>query len=1060
MVVIVACFCQSLNAQEISSFTLMNAKEDIEIGVLSDGDSIHIPDIMTNEFSIRANVIGKVGSILFELDGEVVGADNRPAYALLGNPGNDYTSWVPEMRTYIVTGSAYSLPQGGGLLLDTYSTTVTFTDDVVIEQVGPTVQSLVLINADTDEDIAEITEGSVFFLDEIGTSNLNIRANVDPETKSVVFGYQDSLNYHTENLPEYAIGANDDSDYRPWIADLGPNTVSAQAFSKNKGLGLSGEPYIVNFEVLEIKPDTIPNFVLRLNSGGETVVVNDSITYLADSLFVGNGKPYANTKIIDVLETTQDSIYKTERTSNGSPKTFGYKIPVENGTYEVNLHFAEIYWGATGGGAAGEGKRVFSVLIEGDTLLSDFDMSAEKQAMTAIVKTFSTVVGDGELNIDFEASVDQPKIAALEIFGSKVVEIPSDCIREELAASSIEKAHSTSVKVDEKLFVIGIMADSLATAVTEIYDTASDTWSQGTPIPINVSDAGAVGVEEEIWIIGSRETDSLARSTDRVQIYNTIKDTWSVGPSVPNKIATGAAAFNDGKIHLFGGIPQDSISDLGEHYVLDIDSLSTGWTAFTPLPDTRTHFGATAANGKIYALGGVKNTLDSTAIVPFVDVYDPLLDSWTRKADLPTAISNFESGTAVYGNKILIVEGQNEERTTTEILEYDIESDSWSTFCRLPLNFTAPSAKVFGDRLIVAGSFLSENDSISSNTISIALEPEMEIPDNNEVKILVYHETGEFRHGSIQAGIDMVNEFGEELDWTVNDSQTSEVFVADSLATYDVVIWMNTTGDDILTASEELAFEEFIRNGGGFVGVHSATDTYRNGSWPWYNDLVGGIVQVKPYHTANNTNAIIDVVGEHPSVTHLGAEWNKNEEYYYWERNGGYLFDGNIDLLKVRSTGPNSYDAARPVTWYKEYDGGRSFYTALGHNASDYESNIEFRTMLKEAIMWAATRNEPIMEDEPIVEEEAPESNIVPIENSIINIFPNPVLNELTVASEVLDVSDSAEVTIYGLDGSLRKQRVISPIDNRIEVNDLPKGYYVLSVKTGTFSEQQLFYKE
>ncbi|MGI9551691.1 MAG: ThuA domain-containing protein [Aurantibacter sp.] len=1039
---------QVAEAQEISSFTLINAQEDIEIGLLSDGDSIYIPDLNTEELNVRANVAGQIGSILFELDGEIVRAENTAPYALFGISGNDYNSWIPELRIYTITGLVYSLPQGQGTLLNTHSISVIFTDQVAVEPTGPVVQSLVLINADSDEDIAEIIEGSVFVLEEIGTTNLNIRAETGPDTESVVFGYQGEPNYHTESLPEYAIGANDDADYRPWIPDLGANTVTATAFTKDRGTGTSGNPLTVNFEIIEETPDKAPPFVLRINSGGAAVVFNDSINYIADTLFIGNGQSYTNNNIADILETTQDSIYKTERTTNANLQSFGYNIPVSDGDYEIKLHFAEIYWGATGGDGGGEGKRVFGVAIEGEEVITDYDMNAEKDPMTAIIKTFSATVVDGELNIDFGASVNQPKVAALEIYGVGDVIVPLDCVWDELASSSQSRMNAESVKVDDKLYLMGsFLSDSTLTTATKIYDLETDTWSAATPMPTAVSLMGAVGLGEEIWLIGGLKTDSLNVITDKVQIYNTTTDTWSAGPPLPNPRSAGVSTYNNGKIHFFGGLMSDGATKTSDHYVLDLNDSLVSWQVAKSLPDPRSHLGAATVNGKIYAIGG-QQTLDSIAQAQvYLDEYDPLTDSWSKKADLPSARSNFENATAIYGNKIIIVGGKRGDSFLNTVTEYDIETDSWSERCQLPFEIGNPSAAVFGDRMIVANGDGKE-------TISISLEPEIEIPEESEISVLVYHETNGFRHGSIESGIDMIIEFGNDLGWAVKDSQTSDVFENDSLVTYDVVIWLNTTGDDLLTESEQSAFEDFVQNGGGFVGVHSATDTYRDGSWPWYNDLVGAIVQILPYHTANNTNATIDVVGQHPAIEHLGNEWNKNEEYYYWERNGGYLFNGNIDLLRVRATGPNSYDASRPVTWYKEYDGGRSFYTALGHNDSDYESNDNFRTMLREAIIWAAEKGEPIA-DNP-----TSDLNNAPTENNTIELFPNPVTDQLTIGTEILSEVDSGEVSIFGLDGNLIKQKTIDRNDNQIDLSDLLAGYYIASLRIESIAERHLIYKE
>ncbi|MEO9891394.1 ThuA domain-containing protein [Aurantibacter sp.] len=920
--------------------------------------------------------------------------------------------------------------------------------DTIVEPVGPDVLSFILVNADTDTDIDVIIEGSVFNLEEIGTRNLNIRAEVDSLTESVVFDYQLVKNYHTENLPVYAIGINDDEDYRPWKPDLGSNILTATAFNEDKGEGISGQPLTVNFEIVEGEiVETQPSFQLRINSGGEAVVINDSIQFVADTLFVGNSKPYANYNIVDVLNTTNDSIYKSERTSNGSPRTFGYAVPVNNGEYDINLHFAEIYWGATKGGVAGVGKRVFNVTIEGEEVLVDFDLGVEAEPMSAIVKAFKTEVVDGELNIELNASVDQPKISALEIFGEVHKDI-EECIWNDLASTLHETTNAQSIKVNDKLYILSsVISDSIVSSVTEVYDADTNIWSSAKPMPLVVSDMGAVVVEDEIWLVGGVQNDSLSNFTAEVQVYNTVTDTWSVGPALPSPRATGAVTYNKGQVHYIGGLMADGVTRLNEHLVLDINDKGAGWIAAAALPDSRNHLSAAAVNGKIYAIGG---QISDTLTVNFMDEYDPVLNSWSQKSNLLNVRSHFGSGTIVHNNKIIVVGGKSDTFNIDDISEYDIESDTWVERCDLPSAMGAPAAKVIGDKLIVVN---------GKTTISMEIEPEVIVEEAHEIRVLIYHETGEFRHSSIQAGIAMINEFGDELDWVVADSQTSDVFTSDNLENYDVVLWLNTTGDDILSKDEESAFESFIQNGGGYVGVHSATDTYRSGTWSWYNELVGAIVQVSPYHTSSNFNGVIDVVGDHDATAHLDTEWVKNDEYYYWELNGGYLYDGNIDLLQVRTTGTNSYDATRPVTWYKEYDGGRSFYTALGHHARDFESDVSFRTMIKEAIIWAARDNETAIIE---VEEEEEETDLADTatENTIFKLYPNPVIDLLSVDVSAFTGIKEGVIYIFGMDGNIVGYKKINSADNQINLSELPTGYYIASVKVGTTSERHLIYKQ
>lgn len=914
---------------------------------------------------------------------------------------------------------------------------------------GPAIFSLVLVNAITDEDIKTIEDGDIFDLAEIGTDQLNIRAEVSDDTESVVFGYQDNATYQTESVPVYAIGGdNGGNDYKPWVPALGANEVTATAYSADKGAGTAGPAYTVNFTVVEEETPPAPDLpvVVRINAGGNQVSYGDSV-FTADDYFTGDGKSYSNNNITDIANTPQDEIYRTERSTNQNLQSFGYEVPLTNGEYVVKLHFAEIYFGATGG----SNQRVFSATLEGEPIITNLDLNAEVGPMTATVKSFIAQINDQTLNLNFSASVNQPKVSAIEIFGEgSLITEPTDppaCAWNSLANSSLSKVESQSAKVNGKLYVLaGFMAGLKITGATEIYDPAADQWSTGAPMPTPVTHMGAAVAGDEIWIVAGFVGNHPGVATDKVQIYNTVTDTWREGPALPNPRGSGAAVYSNGKLHFFGGLLPDRRTDVGEHYILGLDNLAAGWQAAAPMPNPRNHLSGAAVNGLVYAIGGQYGHDAGVKDQKFLDAYDPQTDRWTRKADLPSARSHFEPGTMVHNDKIIIAGGRRGGFFFNDVTEYDPATDQWAERCELPENLLAPVAKVFGDRLIVANGGENGTCCPLNKTRWISIEPE------ENVNVLVYHETNGFRHGSINAGIAMVEELGDNAGWTTTATADSEIFTTATLSQYDVVVWLNTSGDGLLTATQQGAFEAYVQSGGGFVGVHAATDTYRDGSWPWYNELVGGIVQTSPNHTANNTNATMDVLSSHPAVAHLGNTWNKDEEYYYWERNGGFLFAGNINLLQVRSTGSNSYDAPRPVTWYKEYDGGRSFYTALGHNASDYQDNSNFRTMMQEAIQWAAgtsdaffARTANVVGKPTVFEVEPP-----------IAAYPNPVRDQLTVSLPDAATDRSYTVELVSLDGSRRAAHTITQPRAIIPVDELPRGVYVLMIQGPHRTHRQL----
>ena len=882
--------------------------------------------------------------------------------------------------------------------------------------------------------------------------DLSIRTNTNPPVIGSVLMELSGPVSRTQlegGAPYALFGDSAGGNYNGVPFPEGSYTITATGFDGRYGAGNVIGVTSVQFSIAPGEEE-LPA-LLRLNSGGGTISYGDVI-FESDRFFAGNGKAYANNNVEEVFETDRDAIYKTERSTNGNLESFSYKIPVTNGQYELVLHFAEIFWGATGGGDGGEGKRVFSVFIEGEEVLTDFDMNQEKSPMTAFVRRFDTEVSDNEINIEFSATVNQPKVSAVEVYGlGELLDIPGECEWNNLADSGLSRVEAQSVKLNGKLYVLaGFLSGLKVTAATEIYDPITNSWSIGAPMPTPVTHMGAVGVGDEIWIVTGFVGNHPGVATDKVQIYNTLTDSWSEGPPLPNPRGSGAAVYSNGKIHFFGGLLPDRVTDVGEHYILDVINRDAGWQQAATMPNPRNHLSAAAVGGKIYAIGGQYGHDNGVQDQSFLDEYDPSTDSWTRKANLPSARSHFEPGTMVHNDKIIIVGGRRGGFFFDDVTQYDPLSNTWTELCELPSNLLAPAAKVFGDQLIVANGGENGTCCPKSSTISIQLEPEVKI--DNPIDVLVYHETNEFRHGSIGAGIEMINDLGNILGWTVMDSMESNVFNDVDLSNYEVVIWLNTSGNGLLTAEEQSAFEAYIRNGGGFVGIHAATDTYRDRSWLWYNDLVGGVVQSMPNHTPNNTNATMDVVGTHPAVSHLGTEWNKDEEYYYWDINGGYLYSGNINLLNVRETGSESYDANRPVTWYKNYDGGRSFYTALGHNDSDYSSNAKFRKMIAEAILWAADSEATapaLMSRLPNIPDNTTEQPL---------IYPNPVGSSLFVQTSNFSGTGPISISLYGLDGKLITQKSVNSSNNQIAMEGVRSGYYVATLNQGNITRRQLIY--
>lgn len=197
-------------------------------------------------------------------------------------------------------------------------------------------------------------------------------------------------------------------------------------------------------------------------------------------------------------------------------------------------------------------------------------------------------------------------------------------------------------------------------------------------------------------------------------------------------------------------------------------------------------------------------------------------------------------------------------------------------------------------------------------------------------KVLVFSKTAGFRHGSaIQSGKKEFIELGKKNKFSVDTTESSDVFTADNLKQYSAVVFLCTTGN-VLNDEQQKAFEQFIRNGGGYVGLHSSADTEYD--WEWFGGLNGAYFKNHP----RPQEAVFNVVNNnHIATAHLPKVWKRFDEHYNFKWIGSNL---NI-LITIDESSYNGGGNGEhhPMAWYHEYDGGRSFYTALGHDNKSWE---------------------------------------------------------------------------------------------------------------------------
>ena len=219
-----------------------------------------------------------------------------------------------------------------------------------------------------------------------------------------------------------------------------------------------------------------------------------------------------------------------------------------------------------------------------------------------------------------------------------------------------------------------------------------------------------------------------------------------------------------------------------------------------------------------------------------------------------------------------------------------------------------------------------------------------------DFRVLVFTRTEGFRHSSIADGIALVQSLGAAHDFGVDTTEDPADFTTENLEPYAAVIWLSTTGD-VLDAPEQEAFEDYIRAGGGYVGVHASADTEYG--WPWYGQLLGGNAWFLSHPSIQT--ATLDVEeNTHVSTEHYPPSFSFRDEWYNFQNNPRPSVSV---LLTIDETSYNPGSGAmgddHPISWYHEFDGGRSWYTAMGHRTETFE-DPDFQLHLLGGILWAA----------------------------------------------------------------------------------------------------------
>jgi type 1 glutamine amidotransferase len=213
-------------------------------------------------------------------------------------------------------------------------------------------------------------------------------------------------------------------------------------------------------------------------------------------------------------------------------------------------------------------------------------------------------------------------------------------------------------------------------------------------------------------------------------------------------------------------------------------------------------------------------------------------------------------------------------------------------------------------------------------------------------RVLVFTKTAGFRHESIPDGLAAVAALGAAHGFTVEPTEDAGAFTDANLGGFAAVLFLNTTGD-VLDEDQQDAFQRYIRAGGGFAGVHAASDTEHD--WPWYGELVGAFFLSHPAIQRATVHVLDDA---HPSTRCVPAAWTRRDEWYDFESRpvAGVRILATVD--------EDTYEGAvmgapHPIAWAHAFEGGRAWYTAMGHTAESY-AEPDFLDHLLGGVLWAA----------------------------------------------------------------------------------------------------------
>ena len=304
---------------------------------------------------------------------------------------------------------------------------------------------------------------------------------------------------------------------------------------------------------------------------------------------------------------------------------------------------------------------------------------------------------------------------------------------------------------------------------------------------------------------------------------------------------------------------------------------------------------------------------------------------------------------------------------------------------------------------------------------------QLAMAQTSKINVLVFSKTAAFRHESIAAGTVALAKMAKEKGFTATYSEDAALFTETALQKYNAVVFLNTTGD-ILNAEQQTSFERYIQGGGGYVGIHAATDCEYD--WAWYGQLAGAYFLDHPSTPSNVQKGKFTVTQKnHWATQGMPDNFERSDEFYSF-KNISPSINVVLKIDEKSYIGGNNGDN-HPMSWYQEFNGGRSFYTAMGHTNETFSEPL-FLNHLWAGIQYVTGGDAP----KPI-----DYSKARPEENRFSKVILKEKLNEpveLSVLNDgrILFIQRHGEVRLYNIETKELKTIATIPVSTKYKNKD------------------------